>query len=69
MDRDAFGTLSRGRQVLADATRRQSANWFALDDDPEGWESCRDKLILTDEKRGLSDLAVQVVIRTMLEKR
>lgn len=67
MDRDAFVALPRGRQVLADALRRQSGRWFALDDDPEGWDSCPDKLILTNESRGLNDVGVQNIIRAQLK--
>ena len=67
MDHDAFVALPRGRQVLADALRRQSVQWFALDDDQEGWGACPDRLILTDERRGLSDSVVQDAIRERLK--
>jgi hypothetical protein len=68
MDRDAFVALPRGRQVLADALRRQSGRWFALDDDSEGWDAYSDKLILTNEDRGLSENAVQNAITEMLKR-
>jgi hypothetical protein len=55
-----FDVLPRGMQILHDVERRKPEDWFALDDDVFGWPAgCREKLIQTDAKKGLSDPAVQ----------
>lgn len=67
MDPDTFAAMSRGMQVWGDVLRRQPARWFALDDDGFGWPAwCRDKLVMTDERLGLSNPATQATIRAKL---
>lgn len=62
-----FDNMSRGMQIYADVERRLPARWFAIDNDDHGWPSwCRDHLIKTDDRLGLSELAVQNQIRRML---
>ncbi len=62
-----FDTMSRGLQIWGDVTRRKPTKWFALDDDAFGWpEWCRDRLIQTSDRLGLSDPAVQDRIREKL---
>ena len=67
MRSDEFGKLPRGMQIWGDVQRREPLDWFAIDDDPFGWPAwCREKLIRTDEKLGLSDTAIQNEIRDRL---
>jgi hypothetical protein len=55
MHKDLFLSLSRGQQVLGDASRRRADQWLALDDDAEGWpESHRKHLVHTDPVLGLA---------------
>jgi hypothetical protein len=55
MHSGAFAMLPRGVQVLDDVERRRPADWIALDDDDVGWPTeHRDRLVLTDERLGLS---------------
>jgi hypothetical protein len=55
MNQDLFLTLSRGQQVLGDASRRRATRWLALDDDAEDWpESHRENLVHTDPVGGLA---------------
>jgi hypothetical protein len=62
-----FDVLPRGVQIWHDVERRKPSDWFALDDDSVGWPArCRDKLIQTDTKKGLSDPAVQELVRVRL---
>jgi hypothetical protein len=66
--RDEFDIMPRGVQVWNDVIRRQPESWFAIDDDDDGWPTrCRDCLVKTDGRRGLSDQAVQDSIRTILK--
>lgn len=68
MRKDEFDLMSRGLQVWNDVVRRKPTSWFALDNDGQGWpEGCRDRLVKTDDNRGLSDPAVQDSIRTILK--
>ena len=48
---------TRYQQITAFIARAKTRlNWLALDDDDTGWaEECRDRLVLTDSDRGLSD--------------
>ncbi len=62
-----FDGMSRGLQVCADVGRRRPTRWFAIDNDDQGWPAwCRDHLIKTDDRLGLSEPAVQDQIRKML---
>ena len=68
MDRDEFSRMSRGGQVVADATRRQNSNWLALDDDGDGWPIAhRKRLVHTNEEFGISDIDKQKQICPWLE--
>ena len=67
MQKSEFERLSRGHQILADATRRRPASWFAIDNDDSGPRGYRDRLVKTDDRLGLSDPAVQDAIRAMLK--
>ncbi len=56
MNKFEFDSMSRGAQVLADATRRSVTSWVALDDDEEGWIGAASKhLVLTNGHKGLSE--------------
>ncbi len=62
-----FDLMPRGMQVWRDVERRKPEKWFAIDNDDRGWPAwCRDHLIKTDDRLGLSDLGVQDAIRKML---
>lgn len=65
-----FDLMSRGAQVLADVKRRRPRSWFALDNDPAGWpDYARDKLVLTQDRLGLSEERVQLAIKGILHHR
>lgn len=54
MSKMEFDAMSRGAQVLADATRRGVTSWVAVDDDDEGWlTAAATHLVLTDGEVGL----------------
>lgn len=56
MNKFEFDAMSRGAQVLADATRRSATSWVALDDDDEGWGTAASpRLVLTERTSGLSE--------------
>lgn len=56
MNKFEFDAMSRGAQVLADATRRSATSWVALDDDEEGWGAAASPhLVLTERTSGLSE--------------
>jgi hypothetical protein len=56
-------------QIADDVFRRGPKAWFAIDDDYPGWPDwCRNNLIRTDGKTGVSDPAVQQAIRVMLQR-
>lgn len=56
MNKFEFDAMSRGAQVLADATRRSATSWVALDDDDDGWVGAVSKhLVLTNGLLGLSE--------------
>ena len=62
-----FDAWSRGRQVTSDVAARKPTNWFAIDDDGDGWPAdCKARLIKTDGSIGISDTNVQRAIRRML---
>ena len=52
-----WDNATRYEQIMAYIERARSRiDWLAIDDDDNGWaEECRDRLILTDSDRGLSD--------------
>jgi len=63
-----FDFMARGAQVLADVERRRPASWFAIDNDPSGWPaSARERLVLTDDRLGLSEERVQLAIKAILD--
>lgn len=65
-----FDMLSRGYQICADVNRRKPDSWFAIDNDAEGWPSqCRDRLVLTKDRFGISEQSVQEAILEMLSQR
>lgn len=56
MNKFEFDAMTRGAQVLADATRRSAISWVALDDDNEGWLCAASAhLVLTNGAQGLSN--------------
>lgn len=62
-----FDLMSRGAQVLADVERRLPASWFAIDNDSAGWPAAaRPRLVLTDDRLGLSEERVQAAIKAIL---
>jgi hypothetical protein len=62
-----FDLMSRGAQVLADVERRRPTSWFAIDNDPTGWPALsRSRLVLTDDRLGLSEVRVQAAIKAIL---
>lgn len=63
-----FDTMPRGLQIWGDVERRKPSHWFALDDDAFGWPDwCREHLIQTGDRTGISDPAVQERIRQRLQ--
>lgn len=68
MDTHSFSQMPRGLQIWGDVLRRKPDDWFAIDDDYFGWPTwCRDKLIQTDDRLGISDPAIQAAIRERLQ--
>jgi hypothetical protein len=68
MSRFEFDNQSRGAQIFSDVRRRSPATWFAIDNDDEAWPAhCREHLIKTDDRFGLSDPKVQATIQKRLE--
>ena len=66
MNKFEFDAMSRGAQVLADATRRSATNWVALDDDDDGWGGAASPhLVLTERTSGLSE---PQTFKVLLEK-
>lgn len=62
-----FDDMSRGQQICADVERRMPARWFAIDNDGKDWPAwCRDLLIKTNDRLGLSEPGVQDQIRKIL---
>lgn len=62
-----FDIMSRGMQICADVGRRMPAHWFAIDNDDRGWPAwCRDHLVKTEDRLGLSSPGVQNAIRRVL---
>lgn len=68
MNQARFEALSRGMQVWEDVQRRQPSDWFALDDNTEWPESCRDKLVLTDPGLGISAPGIEALVRAHIER-
>ena len=66
MDVNDFFCIDRGKQILNDLTRRCPSSWVALDDTDKGWEWLRDdRLVLTDERWGLSLPEVQERVKRL----
>lgn len=64
-----FDHMSRWQQISSDAKRRNLENWFAIDNDCRGWpEQFRDRLVLTNDRLGLSEESVQNQIREFLSQ-
>lgn len=62
-----FDMQSRGYQIWTDVKRRKPDSWFAIDNDAEGWPpQCRDRLVLTKDRLGISEQSVQEAIIQML---
>jgi hypothetical protein len=62
-----FDNMSRGMHICADVRRRRPTRWFAIDNDDYAWPAgCRDNLIKTEDRLGLSDPGVQDAIRKVL---
>lgn len=68
MSKFEFDNQSRGAQIFSDVRRRRPVAWLAIDNDDEAWPAhCRDHLIKTDDRLGLSDPEVQAAIQERLE--
>lgn len=62
-----FDMMPRGLQVWRDIERRAPAAWFAIDNDAAGWpEHCLERVVLTQDRLGLSDIRVQEAVRHIL---
>lgn len=59
---------TRYHQIMVHVVRHQLGHaWVAIDNDPEGWpDNQRDRLVLTDDFRGISDPKAQVDLRAKL---
>jgi len=68
MNQSDFFAMPRGNQILADVRRRRPRTWLALDNDPAGPAEYQERLILTDDRNGLSDPKVQDTLRERLER-
>lgn len=55
---------SRGQQIANDVEHRQTASWFAIDDDESDWPAdCRNNLIRTERSLGISSPIIQAAVR------
>ena len=55
MDRQDFGRLDRGEQVVRDVARRRPTAWLAIDDDFFGWPTwAADHVVHTDLTDGIA---------------
>jgi hypothetical protein len=62
-----FVHRSRGQQIANDVQHRQTASWFAIDDDETDWPTdCRNNLIRTESCLGISSPVIQVAVRAKL---
>jgi hypothetical protein len=69
MNQAEFIEKPRGQQVWEDVLRRRPRDWFALDDDPEGWElELRNHVVLTDERYGISSPETIAALTAHLER-
>ncbi|MBC3830967.1 hypothetical protein H8K33_05570 [Undibacterium amnicola] len=67
MHKIEFDLTARGVQIWNDVQRRNPTSWFAIDNDNERWPAhCRDKLVLTQDRLGLSEVKVQNEVMAML---
>ncbi len=65
--KDEFDLMSRCQQILADVDRRQPHSWFAIDNDNAGWpRHLSDRLVLTKDRLGLSEIAAQDAVLRIL---
>lgn len=64
-----WDSSTRYQQIAAYVARVKTAlNWLAIDDNDEGWaKEHRDRLVLTDPERGLSDPKVLALLRARLD--
>ena len=69
MNKSLFLELSRGQQVVRDASLRQPSAWIALDDDEEDWPSdSLPHLVRSDPFLGLGTPQVEAELRVQLER-
>lgn len=69
MNERAFVARPRGQQVLSDVSRRRPLDWLALDDTDEGWPAdVRERVLITDEKLGISAPGMRQLITAALER-
>lgn len=62
-----YDLMPCGLQGCSDVERRKPAQWFAIDNDDQGWPAAgRNKLVKTSDNLGLSDPAAQEAVRKML---
>jgi len=65
---DWWRSASRYRQILRDVKRRQPAQWFAIDDDLEGWpDDDREHVVACSPWVGLSGEAAQANLKKKLK--
>lgn len=63
-----WDTATRYQQIVGYVARAKVERWLAIDDNDTGWAlEHRDRLVLTDSARGLSDPAVQALLREKLQ--
>lgn len=68
MDKQAFGLLPRGQQVLADVWRRRTNFWLALDDTDDGWDGTQENVVIADPVGGLASPDVVARVRQALTR-
>ncbi|MBK1683114.1 HAD domain-containing protein [Rhodoferax fermentans] len=68
MRKDDFQALPRGKQVIADAHRRQPRDWLALDDAEDGWSGPYERhWVQTHQYEGVSAPEVLAIFKQKLE--
>lgn len=69
MDQRDFFSRSRGEQVWSDVCRRKPKAWLAIDDDFSDWPAhCRERLVQTHPRDGISDPAVLSELKSKLQE-
>jgi hypothetical protein len=63
--RSTWMMQTRDQQVRSDVTRRQPAQWIALDDWPS-WAGCDKHVVVTDGIKGLGDPVTQERLRALV---